>query len=656
MRAALERGARTVPNAAQDSRVLSLARIVLLAGLGALAAAAVFDGGGSSQHSLVWIGSLALLLACGAIAAGLAGLLPIPKVSRLGAWSLTLFGAFVLWQGASVLWSLAPDRSWDYFNRGLVYFAFAVAGFFAGAVCGRRQAAGALALLIAGALLVALAGKVFPDLYPDGARIARLRAPVGFWNALALLFAIGMPLALWIAGERLRAAYRALGAVFLYGLLAGLLLTYSRSGVLAAVLAVGVWLALTPGRLETGAVTLVAALGAAVVGLWAFSQPGVAEDAQTQATRITDGWQLAVMLVLGAAAVWTATYWLLRSGRFRARLRLPEVSRRQAVAAGAVALALLAAATVSTTGWIADQANEFANPPTDLLSQDPSRLTSVSSNNRWDWWQEAWTGFIEAPVRGTGAGSFETTHRLLRDNPLTVTEPHSLPLQFLSETGLVGGLLAGGAAVAGLLAMAASVRRARPEEWAATLALALGVAVFTAHSLVDWDWDFLALGAPVFAAFGILLARDGSSPQARRRARAVGALVVLLATVSSLALPWLAERETASAYDALAAGAPGDALASAESAAALNPVSVDPLLVQALASTALQDFAAARQSLQEAVELQPANAEAWYELGVFELDFALRPDLALHALERSYELDPYGPAGSLLARARELAG
>jgi O-Antigen ligase len=653
MRAALEHGARSVPDAAQDSRVLRVAPVILLGGLGLLTAAAVFRGGGSSDEPLAWIGTLALALACAAVAGAAVGFLPLPQVSRLGAWSLALLAAFVLWQGASVLWSIAPERSWDYFNRGLVYLAFAVAGLVAGTMCTRRHVAGAVAAIVAGVLVVALAGKVFPGLYPDGGRIARLRWPVGFWNALALLLALGVPLALWLTGEARRPAFRALGGVFLYGLGVGILLTYSRSGLLAGLLAIALWLGFAPRRLQSAAVLVVAGLAAGGVGLWAFDQPGLADDGQAHAIRVDDGAELGVLLVLGAAVVWAAVFGLLRWVPLDVRLRQPVLDRRRTIVAGAVVVAIISVVAVSAAGFVADQAGEFANPPTDLLTQDPGRLASVNSNNRWNWWQEAWTAFRETPVRGTGAGSFETTHRLLRDDPLTVTEPHSLPLQFLSETGIVGGLLAGGAAVAGLLAAVGAVRRAQGSERLATLALAVVLAVFAAHSLVDWDWDFVALGAPVFAVFGILLARGRSSGARLGPLWAAGALVALLVTISSIALPWLGERKTASAYDALAAGSPEDALAAAKDAQALNPVSIEPLLAQSLAATSLGDLAAARASLRDAVEVQPANAEAWYELGIFELDVAGRPDLAVAALERSSELDRYGPATAALARARE---
>ena len=548
----------------------------------------------------------------------------------------------VLWTAASVSWSLAPDRSWISFNRGLVYLAFAVLGVFAGTIVSRRHAAGALALIVATALVIALAGKVIPGLYADGARMARLRAPVGFWNALALLLAMGVPLALWLAGEARRRWPRALAAVFLFGLVVGILLTYSRSGILAAVVAGALWLGLAPGRLESAAILLAGVPVGGAVALWAFTQPGIADDGASHSARVADGWQLGVALVLGAAAAWGAAYGLLGVVP-HAEQRLPSLTRRHAIAAGAALAVLLGVAGALS-------ADEFANPSDDLLTQDPSRLTSVSSNNRWDWWQEAWTGFREAPVRGTGAGSFETTHRLLRDDPLTVTTPHSLPLQFLSETGIVGGLLAGGAAIAGLLAVAAAVRRLTGPERAAGLALAIAVTVFVVHSFVDWDWEFLALGAPVFAAFGILIG-ERAKLGPRRLLPAVAALAALATALVSLTLPWLAERKVDSAYASIDAGSPADGVRAAEDAAGLNPLSVEPLFAESLARSALGDLDGARESLREAVEgpargrrdvvrarpLRARTSPATRKARVAPLEQALRAR-------------PYGPAAVLLAR------
>src|SRR6478736_1098144 len=98
----------------------------------ALCFAALFLSGGSSQSRLFWIGT----------------------------------AAFVVWQAASIAWSIQPARSWDYANRSLVYLAFAAVGALLGGVRPRRLAYAAAALL--GALFVwALAAKVIPALYSD---------------------------------------------------------------------------------------------------------------------------------------------------------------------------------------------------------------------------------------------------------------------------------------------------------------------------------------------------------------------------------------------------------------------------------------------------------------------------------------------------------
>src|SRR5438128_570281 len=83
----------------------------------------------------------------------------------------------------------------------------------------------------------ALAGKVVPALFPDGARVARLRNPIGYWNSLALVAATAVPLGLWLASSRgHHRAVRAAGALLVYLAELVVVLTYSRGGVAVAVL------------------------------------------------------------------------------------------------------------------------------------------------------------------------------------------------------------------------------------------------------------------------------------------------------------------------------------------------------------------------------------------------------------------------------------
>src|SRR5579859_7686636 len=113
-----------------------------------LCAAAVLGGGGSGSSRLVWIGGVAVLGVAGLVVAAALGRVGWPRMSRAGAVFVALLGALVLWTGFSVLWSIEPDRSWDYLNRGLVYLALALLGVFAGALLPRPARSVALGLLV----------------------------------------------------------------------------------------------------------------------------------------------------------------------------------------------------------------------------------------------------------------------------------------------------------------------------------------------------------------------------------------------------------------------------------------------------------------------------------------------------------------------------
>src|SRR3712207_210797 len=114
-------------------------------------------------------------------------------------------------------------------------------------------------------------------------------------------------------------------------------------------------------------------------------------------------------------------------------------------------------------------------------------------------------GFTDNPIAGNGAGAFQVTHRRYRESNVEVREPHSLPLQWLTETGVVGLLLLGGAVAASVVALR---RRALDP------ALLLVPALFLLGSLVDIHWDFTAAGGVAFATLGALLA-DGARPGRR---------------------------------------------------------------------------------------------------------------------------------------------
>src|SRR3954452_9312326 len=474
-----------------------------------LVAAVLFVGGGSGNSTLPWIGGAANLLA--ATFAATRGLPP-------GLGTLLPLIALALWCAASVAWSIEPDRSWEYANRAVVYAAFAVVGAY---VAGRtRELAVGLAALLGAVCAWSLAGKVFPWLYEDYGRIARLRGPIGYWNGLALLGDIALPLGLCLATR-----WRAAGTLLVYGWVVALALTYSRGGIAVAVIVVAVWLAVSGFWLQ-GLATLVAAgVPAAGVGVVAFALDGVTSDGASHATRVHDGLIFGAVLVAGAGL----TYVL--SG-------IPPPEPVPAVRRAAIALVVVAAVAVCLVGSFHARTwwDEFTAPVSSEVSTSPSRLTEASSNHRWVWWKEGWRGFKEHELAGTGAGSFEFTN--LRHRTSTVDralEPHDVPLQFLSETGAVGLVLF----LVAVLTLVRGARRPTDPE----IALAFALPAYLLHGLVDIDWDFAAVSAPVFLIAGALAAE----PIARLRVSFSAALAgagLALAALSSLFAVWLGGRWT----------------------------------------------------------------------------------------------------------------
>jgi len=603
---------------------------------------------GSSGGRLTWIGLAAICLAAAAGAAALFGL-PRPALSREALVALGSLLALVAWSGISVVWSIEPDRSWAYLNRGLVYFALLAFGLWLGPWL--REWAFLLAGVLALPLGWALLGKAIPALGASG-RIGRLSSPIGYWNALGLLFAMALPLAVWLAARREHPHWlRSAGVVYLYALIVGLLMTYSRGGVLAAGVSAALWIALGSPRIESAAALLLGGGAGLGVAAWAFTRPGLSSDNQPDSVRVHDGAWFAVVFVLGAIAVAALAYLgslseerrPLTDARRRAVERLALGVLVAVVAVGVVALVVEA----KPEGWFRD----FTAQPTNAALQGgPEHLVNASSSSRWLWWKEAWRAWEKQPWRGTGAGTFELTHRLLRTNTIVVTEPHNVPLQFLTETGLVGFvlvLLGVGAAAVGV------VKRLRPARDPAVVALAVLCVAYVLHTLVDFDWDFVAVSAPFLLTLGALL----GGPAVRDEPRVVWSplpVAVAAALALSLLTPWFAQRDTDSAQAAIFDGRPLVALRDARSARSLNPLALDPLLAEAAALEQLGDVQGARSVYIDAVELQPLNWRGWFELGRFEEGQQDWPR-ALPALRRAVDLDPQNPLAQAELAAAEKA-
>jgi O-antigen ligase len=611
---------------------------VLAGGVGALLSGAIFFGGGSTSGSVVELGIGVAAVGVGAALAAALRLVALPRLDRPATVGLVAVAALLGWTAVTITWSIAGDRSWSALNKGLVEAGLLVAGIVLGVLGARaaRFAAALLAAVIGAALVWALLGKAIPALFPDGDRAARLRSPVGYWNGLALLADAALALGLWLgAAASARRSVRAAGALLFYLASVALILTASRAGVVGALVAVGLWIALSPERVEGTLVAVGAGVPAVAVGAWATTRSALVDDGIGRADRIGDGAAFGVLALAGAAVAVVLAPALARAVVVRVR---PRALGRAAVAAACasvlVGALVLALAVGNPAAWAWD---EFAGGAADV--NDPSRLTSLSSNNRSEWWREAWRVFEADPLRGAGAGTFAVARLRYREDATEVTQPHSVPLQILAGGGIVGLGLALTAAVALGIASARSLRRLERGELQAARALVVLPAVWVLHSLVDYNLEFLAVTAPALVATGVLIAagRPAARPPAWPAVAAAGALALVL--VASLASPALSSRAVERSTRALDAGRPADASAEARRAQSLNPLALDPLYARARAAERLDDLDAAEAFYVDATERQRENPEPWYFLGLFRLD---RGDLcgAYFALNEAYTLDP----------------
>jgi len=628
------------------------AGLAAAAAVGVLAFCAVFFANGSDPSRLVWIGGLALAVAVLPFAAGLAGLAPIVRLDR-AAWAfLACLLGLAVWMAVSMLWSLSPDRSWSSVNQTLVYAAFALAGIVLGAWLPRPAIAAARgAALLLGLLYGwALCAKCVPALFPDYGRIARLRAPLGYWNELALLGAVGVPVALWLAAPRSRGtAERAAGVVLLFGATVVTLLTYSRVGVVLAAGAAVVWIVLSSDRVESlAALALAGGLGTAVFAA-ALALPGITGDGQPRSTRAVDGGIFAASVIAAAVLAGVGAVALVRLER---RRPLTPSARRRVERVAAVAGLALAVAAVAASAVFAHRIwGEFANPVGSQIASSTGHLASLNSSNRWRWWREEWSAFTAHPGGGTGAGTFHLTDLRLRMSSLVTTEePHNTPLQFLGELGIVGLLLYLGAIAAAAAGIVAARRRAAGDERAAVTAVGLALAVFALHTVVDMDWVFVASCGPLLLLAGMLLGRRSVADPLRAAPRhpLLAALVVLvaLAVLYSLGAPWLAQRTLASATT----------IAQVRRAHSYDPLNTDALTEWASLADAQGNTFRALKLYKDAVALEPESSDTWYALGSFYYGHGAWTQ-AYAALSKAWLYDRYtvGEPCGLLDQARHKA-
>jgi hypothetical protein len=440
----------------------------LLLALLVACAYAAFAGGATSLPEEAWLQAGLAVLAVAAAAAWSGSRSVRPAASPWALAGLALLTLFAVWAGVSLVWSVAPDRTWEEVNRVLAYVLVVGVALVAASTSTRpaeRIAAGWLVIATAVALW-ALAGAIAPGVVDHARDLARLRSPLGYWNALGLVCVLAVPAAMRFATARsLRGAWRIAALVTLVLLLTCLGLTFSRGGVVALVVAVAVLVIAGGPRLPSLAVLGLGALGAGPALAVAWTDDRLTANTRPLADQIDGGLVLGGVLLAGLVLAGALGWFLLRLERRVAWT--PRRSRTVWLALAVLAVALVAGAVTAAAvserglrGTVEAAADEFTKESSDPTFE-PGRLLSATSANRWAWWREAGGAYADEPVLGWGAGSFGVSRRLYRAAAGDVRQPHSTPMQFLAETGTVGAVLGLGALALLLTAAVLRVRRAR---------------------------------------------------------------------------------------------------------------------------------------------------------------------------------------------------
>jgi O-Antigen ligase/Tetratricopeptide repeat len=621
--------ARVLPRVGADDRARQVrwddARAALLGGL-ALAPLAAVNGGywptawNWSVLIFLWVAALALVL----------------RAASIGRMEVVMLGAFLVWVGASSIWSSDVGQTVLETQRGLVVFAALAA------VLLLVRGSSYRALLVgvwAGIAIVcgyALLTRLFPERLGVYDPIAgyRLAEPLGYWNALGIFAAVGSLLALGLAAHGQGYLLRAVAAASLLLTIPTLYFTFSR----------GAWIALGGGliaalavetRRLTLATTLLVVAPFAALAVWRASEfRGLTRLDSPLALASHDGHRLTFLLVLlaaGAALAVTVVAALTGGLSF-------SLPARRAygviLALGLVACTLAIFAHYGSPATLAREGYHSFASSSPAASTNLNRRLFTLASPRKTIWHTAWRDVEAHPLVGSGAGTFERFWLQHRTSGGKVRDAHSLYLETLAELGPVGLLL-----LVVVLAMpvvaAIRVRRRR----LVPLALA-AYAAFLLHAGVDWDWEVPAVAlAGLFCGASILLAARSSAGRFRLSVTARGTGVVVAVLLGAYALIGLLGNRALSAANAAAdARRPAKEESHARDAMRWAPWSSEAQRLLAESQYDRGNLAAARRTLRDALSQDPQDWELWFNLAA-----ASRGAERAAALRRAHELNPLSP-------------
>jgi tetratricopeptide (TPR) repeat protein len=581
----------------------------------------------------------------------LVGALPRRELSRFAWIALGLLGAFAAWTAFSLIWTESPERTSAELARMAMYLGVFVLALFVCDLRGARRMIGAVGAGIALISLVALLSRLHPAWFPEADQTAqfltggreRLSYPLNYWNALAGLIAIGLPLVLELAGRAKAIPVRALAAALLPAMALTAFLTLSRSGIAAAIVALAIFLALASDRLPKLLTLLPAAGGSAILILAADRREELQEGLLNAAARQQRDEMVPIVLTV-CLAVGLIQAGLSFASQKGMRPRWTFPSRRQtlvATGAGLVAV-LVALAAIDAPDRVSDAWVEFKQPggPGD----GTERLTSFAGQSRYQLWQAAADQNASKPLTGTGPGTFEFWWAREGNEAETVRDAHSLYMQTLGELGIIGLALLVAFLLTVFASGARSLLRADDRDRPMFAAAIAGCAAFCITAAFDWMWQIPVLPVALLLLAAVLVAptmrSESTSSVVARLPFRLTAAAVAIAAVATIAIPLasttLVRQSEADVRDGDLTGA----LEAARDAQGAQPSAATPRLQQALVLEELGELAPAAEAARAATERESTNWRTWLVLSRIEAERGRAPE-AVRAYRKARSLNPH---------------
>jgi hypothetical protein len=555
---------------------------------------------------------------------------------------LGLLAAWTAWNGLSIAWSSAPDHGWESTNALLTMvvmgFVLALTPWRAGSLMLLLGLWAAAIAVIAGVDLIS-----FGTTSDPGARMFEFRylGPIGYANGSAALGAMAFwPLLAIAADPRPRAAIRVLALPAGVLALAWALLPQSRGTIAAGLLVIPLFIAFSAHRVRV-LTRLAVTAGALLICIdplfdvytTAVEKRPLDDVVETAVTRTG----IAVLVTLAASLVLVAAERGVRpSERTLSWTRRAGVVATIAIVLGAAGVAV--ARQQHIRSGVSDRWHTFSSFADVVNPDSGARIGQVLPDKRYDYWKVALREFRDAPLIGSGVGSFQVTYAANKRYPKDTRYVHNLWLRALSDTGVIGTLLLLAALASGVVALIRGRLRGEPAAFPLIAATATLATAFFIQCTLDWLEEVPALLMPA-VGFPLAAMRAAAPARKRRLAWPIPAAVAVIALVV-MTPPYLAERNLDRGND-LRASDPQEALKAYDRAAGLNPLAVEPLLNSGFVGLQLRDAALARGEFERALDRRE-DWTAHFELGLLNSQAGKRR-AARAELERASQLNRNDP-------------